>query len=143
MVKPDGVQRRLVGEVISRFEAKGFKLVALKQLHASEQLLRHHYAEHEGKPFFPKLLAYIGSGPVVATVWEGTNVVDVARKLVGATRPSESATGTIRGDFALEVGRNIIHGSDSVEAAQREIGLWFTPEEVLEWKDHSDDWIYE
>ncbi|OMJ84631.1 hypothetical protein SteCoe_14224 [Stentor coeruleus] len=143
MVKPDGVQRRLVGEVIKRFETKGFKLVALKQLHASDQLLRNHYAEHDGKPFFPKLLAYIGSGPVVAMVWEGANVVDVSRKLVGATRPSESAPGTIRGDFAIEVGRNIIHGSDSVESAQREIALWFRPEEVVEWNDHSNEWIYE
>jgi nucleoside-diphosphate kinase len=143
MVKPDGVQRRLVGEVIKRFETKGFKLVALKQLHASEQLLRNHYAEHDGKPFFPKLLSYIGSGPVVAMVWEGANVVDVSRKLVGATRPSESAPGTIRGDFAIEVGRNIIHGSDSVESAQREIALWFRPEEVVEWNDHSNEWIYE
>lgn len=143
MVKPDGVQRRLVGEVIRRFETKGYKLVALKQLHASEELLRNHYAEHDGKPFFPKLLSYIGSGPVVAMVWEGANVVDVSRKLVGATRPSESAPGTIRGDFAVEVGRNIIHGSDSVESAQREIGLWFRPEELVDWNDHSNDWIYE
>ena len=143
MVKPDGVQRRLVGEVIRRFEVKGYKLVALKQLHASEQLLRNHYAEHDGRPFFPKLLAYVGSGPVVAMVWEGANVVAVARKLIGATKPSESEPGTIRGDFAIEVGRNIIHGSDGVEAAQREISLWFTPEEVLDWNDHGNDWIYE
>jgi nucleoside-diphosphate kinase len=143
MVKPDGVQRKLVGEVIRRFEAKGFKLVALKQVHASEHLLRQHYAEHDGKPFFPKLLAYIGSGPVVPMVWEGTNVVEVSRKLVGATRPSESAPGTIRGDLAIEVGRNIIHGSDGVEAAQREISLWFTPEEVIDWNDHSSEWINE
>lgn len=143
MVKPDGVQRRLVGEVIRRFETKGFKLVALKQLHASEQLLRNHYAEHDGKGFFPKLLAYVGSGPVVAMVWEGSNVIDIGRKLVGATKPSESAPGTIRGDYAIDVGRNIIHGSDSVDSANREIGLWFTPEEVLEWNDHSTEWIYE
>jgi nucleoside-diphosphate kinase len=143
MVKPDGVQRRLVGEVIRRFEVKGFKLVALKQLHASEQLLRSHYAEHDGKPFFPKLLNYVGSGPVVAMVWEGSNVVEVGRKLVGATKPSESAPGTIRGDFAIDVGRNIIHGSDSAESAAREIALWFTAEEVLDWNDHSTEWIYE
>lgn len=143
MVKPDGVQRRLVGEVIRRFETKGFKLVALKQLHASEQLLRNHYAEHDGKPFFPKLLGYVGSGPVVAMVWEGANVIDIGRKLVGATKPSESAPGTIRGDYAIDVGRNIIHGSDSVDSATREIGLWFTPEEVLDWNDHSTEWIYE
>lgn len=143
MVKPDGVQRRLVGEIIRRFEVKGFKLVALKQLHASEELLKNHYAEHDGRPFFPKLLAYVGSGPVVAMVWEGANVIDMARKLVGATRPSESAPGSIRGDFAVEVGRNIIHGSDGIEAAQREIALWFTPGEVLEWHDHSSDWLYE
>ena len=143
MVKPDGVQRRLVGEIIRRFEVKGFKLVALKQLHASENLLRNHYAEHDGRPFFAKLVDYVGSGPVVAMVWEGANVIDVSRKLIGATRPSESAPGTIRGDFAVEVGRNIIHGSDGVEAAQREIALWFTPEETIEWNDHSNDWIYE
>lgn len=143
MVKPDGVQRRLVGEIIRRFEVRGFKLVALKQLLASDQLLRNHYAEHDGRPFFPKLLTYVGSGPVVAMVWEGANVVEVARKMIGATKPSDSAPGTIRGDLAVEVGRNIIHGSDGCEAAQREIALWFTPEEITQWNDHSNDWIYE
>ena len=142
MVKPDGVQRRLVGEVIKRFEAKGFKLTALKLLNAPESLLRNHYAEHDGKPFFPKLLAYVGSGPVAAMVWEGTGVIAAARKLVGATKPLESEPGTIRGDFAIDVGRNIIHGSDGPEAAEREIALWFN-EGVVEWNDHSTEWLYE
>lgn len=143
MVKPDGVQRKLVGEVIGRFERRGFKLVGLKQLRAPDELLRQHYAEHEGRPFFAGLLEYIKSGPVVAMVWEGRRAIEIGRSIVGPTRPHEAPPGTIRGDFALDVGRNIIHGSDGLESANREIGLWFRPDELVEWDDHSSAWVYE
>ena len=143
MIKPDGVQRKLVGEVIRRFENRGLKLCGLKMQLASPELLHQHYAEHEGRPFFQKLLDYVGSGPVAAMVWEGGNAIEIGRKLVGATKPLESAPGTIRGDFCLDVGKNLIHGSDSAESAAREIGLWFTAEEIVAWEDHTTSWIYE
>ena len=128
MIKPDGVQRGLVGEIISRFEKRGFTLRALKLTQPTEELLRKHYADLTDKGFFPKLLAYMLSGPVVCMVWEGTQAVKTGRKMLGETRPLESNPGTIRGDFCIDVGRNICHGSDSVESAQKEIALWFTPE---------------
>ena len=143
MVKPDGVQRNLVGEVISRFERRGLKMCGLKMLHASQALLSSHYAEHEGRPFFGSLLKYVGSGPVVAMCWEGGNSIEVGRKLLGTTKPVESAPGTIRGDYCLDVGRNLIHGSDSPASAARELGLWFAPEETPMWDQHSSNWIYE
>jgi nucleoside-diphosphate kinase len=143
MIKPDGVQRRLVGEIISRFERRGYKLVALREELATESTLRAHYAEHEGKGFFPKLLSYVSSGPVVAMVWEGTDVVAQSRKLIGSTRPLEAAPGTIRGDLSIDVGRNIVHGSDSVESAQREINIWFPLQQICSWQDVSFNWIYE
>uniref|UniRef100_K3X7K4 Nucleoside diphosphate kinase n=1 Tax=Globisporangium ultimum (strain ATCC 200006 / CBS 805.95 / DAOM BR144) TaxID=431595 RepID=K3X7K4_GLOUD len=142
MVKPDGVQRHLVGEIIKRFETKGYKLVALKLARPSREHLEQHYADLAGKPFFPGLINYMSSGPVTAMVWEGTNVVLEGRKMLGATKPSESALGTIRGDFCVEVGRNVCHGSDSVESAKKEIALWF-PEGVIEWNSSDDDWVYE
>lgn len=142
MVKPDGVQRHLVGEIIKRFETKGYKLAALKLVHPGREHLEKHYADLAGKPFFPGLINYMSSGPVVAMVWEGTNVVLEGRKMLGATKPSESALGTIRGDFCVEVGRNVCHGSDSVESANKEIALWF-PEGVIEWNTSDDDWVYE
>ncbi|DAZ95956.1 TPA: hypothetical protein N0F65_009257 [Lagenidium giganteum] len=140
MVKPDGVQRRLVGEIIKRFEAKGFKLVALKLVAPGKDHLEKHYADLAGRPFFPSLIEYMSSGPVVAMVWEGTNVVLEGRKMLGATKPSESALGTIRGDFCIEVGRNVCHGSDSVESANKEIALWF-PEGVNEWFGNDETWV--
>ena len=143
MIKPDGVQRSLVGEIIARFEKKGFKLVALKFVQATEELLRLHYAELSDLPFFPKLLAYVLSGPVVAMVWEGLGAVSGGRKLVGETKPSESLPGTIRGDFALDIGRNVIHASDSVTSAGREIGLWFTATELVPWSSAQVAWLYE
>jgi len=143
MIKPDGVQRSLVGEIISRFEHRGYKLVGMKFLQPTEALLRQHYADLAHLPFFPKLLAYISSGPVVAMVWEGTAAVSNGRKMVGATRPGESLPGTIRGDYALDVGRNVIHASDGVEAALREIALWFTPEEQVSWNLAQHAWIFE
>ncbi|CAF4069696.1 unnamed protein product, partial [Rotaria magnacalcarata] len=143
MIKPDGVQRGVVGDIIRRFEQRGYKLVALKMLQAPKTLLESHYEEHKGKKFYEPLLEYIGSGPVVATVWEGTNVITVGRKMLGATDPAKSEPGTIRGDFGIVTGRNIVHGSDSESAAKREIGLWFRPEEVSDWKHTAEQWIYE
>ena len=125
MVKPDGVRRGLVGEIISRFENKGYKLVELKMLTPSKELAEAHYAVHRGKPFFDGVVAFITSGPVVATVWEGDNVIEVSRKLIGATKPTESNPGTIRGDYANTTEQNLIHGSDASETAATEIKLWF------------------
>ncbi|TFK04638.1 keratin, type II cytoskeletal 80 [Platysternon megacephalum] len=129
-IKPDGVQRGLVGEIIKRFEQKGFKLVAMKFMHASEDLLKEHYIDLKDRPFYAGLIKYMHSGPVVAMVWEGLNVVKTGRVMLGETNPADSKPGTIRGDFCVQVGRNIIHGSDSVESAETEINLWFTPEEL-------------
>merc|ERR1712058_148035 len=124
-IKPDGVQRGLVGEIIKRFEAKGFKLVAIRMMEPGEAHLREHYADLSARPFFPGLVSYMASGPVVAMVWEGENVVKTGRVMLGETNPRDSKPGTIRGDLCITVGRNIIHGSDSVESANHEIGLWF------------------
>ncbi|KRZ02478.1 Nucleoside diphosphate kinase [Trichinella zimbabwensis] len=143
VVKPDGVQRGLIHQVLRRFEQRGFKLVSLKMLMANDDLLNKHYAEHVGKGFFPSLKAYMSSGPVVAMVWEGRDVVKAARNILGATRPLESAPGTLRGDFCIDVGRNLVHGSDSVESAKREIALWFKPEELCKWEQSTHSWIYE
>nr|XP_032801167.1 nucleoside diphosphate kinase-like isoform X1 [Petromyzon marinus]XP_032801169.1 nucleoside diphosphate kinase-like isoform X2 [Petromyzon marinus]XP_032801170.1 nucleoside diphosphate kinase-like isoform X3 [Petromyzon marinus] len=142
-VKPDGVQRGLVGEIVGRFEKKGFHLVALKMIHASRELLQQHYIDLKDRPFYPGLVEYMHSGPVVAMVWQGANAVKTARKMLGETKPDDSNPGTIRGDFAVQVGRNIIHGSDSVASAEKEISLWFTAEEVTSWKSCSHDWVYE
>ncbi|XP_062264832.1 nucleoside diphosphate kinase 3 isoform X2 [Platichthys flesus] len=141
-VKPDGVQRKLVGEIVRRFEKKGFKLVGLKLMQASEELLREHYSELRSKPFFRALIAYMGSGPVVAMLWQGLDVAKTARKMLGETNPEDSLPGTIRGDYCVEVGRNVIHGSDSVESAQREIALWFRQNELHCWEDNCNHWIY-
>ncbi|KAI1884784.1 hypothetical protein AGOR_G00230070 [Albula goreensis] len=141
-VKPDGVHRRLVGEIIRRFERKGFQLVGLKLMQAKEGLLREHYWDLRDKPFFNGLIRYMGSGPVVAMVWQGMDVVKTARKMLGETNPADSLPGTIRGDYCVEVGRNVIHGSDSVESAQREISLWFRQNELTCWEDSSEHWIY-
>jgi nucleoside-diphosphate kinase len=142
-VKPDGVQRGIFPEVLRRFSQKGFKLVAIKLTFAKEDLLKEHYADLVSKPFFPSLLSYMMSGPVLATVWEGKDVVKQGRVLLGATNPLASAPGTIRGDFALDMGRNIIHGSDSVESANKEIDLWFKKEELVDYKSAISAWIYE
>ncbi|EFA78176.1 nucleoside diphosphate kinase [Heterostelium album PN500] len=130
-IKPDGVARNLVGEIIARFERKGFVLVGLKQIVPTADLAKSHYAEHAERPFFGGLVSFITSGPVVAMVWEGKGVIAAARALIGATNPLASAPGTIRGDLAIDVGRNIIHGSDSVDSAKREIALWFAETELL------------
>lgn len=142
-VKPDGVQRGLVGEIIKRFEQKGFRLVSMKLMQASEDLLKEHYIDLKDRPFFSGLVKYMHSGPVVAMVWEGLNVVKTGRVMLGETNPADSKPGTIRGDFCIQVGRNIIHGSDSVESAEKEISLWFQPEELVDYKSCAQDWIYE
>ena len=142
-VKPDGVQRGLVGTILKKFEEKGYKLVGLKLMQVSQELAQTHYGEHKGKPFFDGLVNFITSGPVVAFVLEGNDVVVTARKMIGATKPSDSAIGTIRGDYGIDIGRNIIHGSDSPESAVREIALWFKPEELTDWTPTITTWIYE
>ncbi|KAF7221219.1 nucleoside diphosphate kinase 3 isoform X4 [Nothobranchius furzeri] len=141
-VKPDGVQRKLVGEIVRRFEKRGFKLVGLKLVKASEDVLREHYWDLRNKPFFSRLISYMSSGPVVAMVWQGLDVVKTARKMLGETNPADSLPGTIRGDFCVEVGKNVIHGSDSMESAMKEISLWFGQNELHRWESCSTSWIY-
>lgn len=141
MVKPDGVQRNLIGEIVSRFEKKGFQLVAAKLMHISQELAEQHYAEHKERPFFGELVDFITSGPVFAMVWQGENVIATARKMMGATNPQDADVGTIRGDYGIQVGMNIIHGSDSPESAEREINLFFKPEEILEYEKTINKWI--
>jgi len=143
MVKPDGVERGVIGEVISRLERKGLKIVGMKMLKIDESLAKDHYAEHKGKPFFDSLVAYITSGPVVTMVVEGKEAIRVVRTLVGATNPRDASPGTIRGDFGMDLGRNIIHASDSEESAKREISLFFKPEEIFTYERVIDRWIYE
>jgi len=143
MAKPDAVHRGLVGDIIKRFEQKGFKLVAMKFMWASEDLLKKHYADLKDKPFFPPLIKYMSSGPVVPMVWEGKNVVKTGRVMLGETDPFKSSPGTIRGDYAIEVGRNICHGSDAVESATKEINLWFNEKELVQWKPAEEGWVYE
>ncbi|KAK3648151.1 nucleoside diphosphate kinase Ndk1 [Elasticomyces elasticus] len=142
-IKPDGVQRGLVGEIISRFEKRGYKLAAIKLVTPSKEHLEKHYADLSDKPFFKGLITYMGSGPVCAMVWEGREAVKVGRQLLGATNPQQSSPGTIRGDFAIDVGRNVCHGSDAVESAKKEIDLWFKKEEINTWKQAGHDWVYE
>lgn len=142
-IKPDGVQRKLVGEIVRRFEAKGFTLVGLKLMQVSRELAEQHYDVHREKPFFAGLVDFITSGPVVAMVWEGDGVVAAARNVIGATNPLTSAPGTIRGDYGVSIGRNLIHGSDAVDTAQREIKLWFKDEELVSWQPTVTSWLYE
>lgn len=144
MVKPDGVQRGLIGEVISRLERRGLRLVAAKFINVSRELAEAHYAAHKGKSFYDGLIAYITSGPVMAMVWEGPNAIAAVRQTMGATKPTDAAPGTIRHDFALEVGRNLTHASDTEPgSAEREINLWFKPEELVSWQRDLDRWIFE
>lgn len=141
MVKPDGVQRNLIGEIVNRFEKKGYQLVGAKLMQIPTELAEQHYGEHKERPFFGELVDFITSGPVFAMVWEGENVISTARLMMGATNPKESAPGTIRGDFAVTVGKNIIHGSDSPESAEREIGLFFKQEELVTYAKDANNWI--
>ncbi len=143
LVKPDGVQRGLIGEIISRLERRGLKLVAAKFMQVSQELAETHYAIHKGKPFYEGLIRYITSAPVMAMVWEGPNAVAAVRQTMGATRPTEAAPGSVRHDFGLEVGRNLTHASDSVENGQKETALWFSPEELVTWGRAVDEWVFE
>ena len=142
IVKPDAVQRGLIGQIITRFERRGLKIVAIKMIQVDEKLARQHYAVHEGKPFFDGLIQYITSAPVVAMVLEGTGAIALVRNTVGATRPVEAAPGTIRGDFGIEVGRNLVHASDGPDTAASEIQLWFG-DSLTSWRRDTDPWIFE
>ncbi len=142
ILKPDAVQRGLVGEIIGRFERRGLKIVALKFLQVSEELARQHYAVHAERPFFASLIQYITSAPVVAMVVEGTNAIAAVRNTVGATKPADAAPGTIRADFGLEIGRNLVHASDGPDTATSEIALWFG-EDLVSWTRANDSWIFE
>ncbi len=143
MIKPDGVQRNLVGEVIKRLENKGFTLVGLKLISVSRELAEKHYDVHKERPFFGSLVDFIISSPVVAMVWEGEGVVASARKIIGATNPLTAEPGTIRGDYGVSIGRNLIHGSDAIETAQTEISLWFKEDELCSWQNTMKSWLYE
>ncbi len=141
MVKPDGVQRGLIGDIVARFESKGFKLVGAKLVQVPSALAQQHYAEHKERPFFGELVNFITSSPVFAMVWEGPNVIAVARSMMGKTNPVDAMPGTIRGDYAVSVGMNIIHGSDSPESAVREIALWFNSDEIANYDQTVSKWI--
>jgi len=143
LVKPDGVQRGLVGEIIRRLERRGLRLTAARFMMVSRELAERHYAVHKGKPFYNGLIAYITSAPVMAMVWEGPNAIAAVRQTMGATRPSEAAPGSVRHDFGLEVGRNLTHASDSAQTAEEEVALWFSPEEIVGWSRDLDRWIFE
>lgn len=143
LVKPDGVQRGLIGEVISRMERRGLRLAAAKFMAVSLELAETHYSIHKGKPFYEGLIRYITSSPVMAMVWEGPNAVAAVRQTMGATRPIEAAPGSLRHDYALEVGRNLTHASDSVENGDDEVALWFKPGEIVSWERANDRWIFE
>lgn len=142
MVKPDGVQRNLVGEIVARFEKKGFQLVGGKLMSISKDLAQEHYGEHKERPFFGELVDFITSGPVFAMVWEGENVISTARQMMGSTNPKDAVQGTIRGDFGITVGKNVIHGSDSSTSATREIGIFFNENEIVEYGKLVNQWIY-
>ncbi|MBT5774558.1 MAG: nucleoside-diphosphate kinase [Dehalococcoidia bacterium] len=143
LVKPDAMQRGLAFDVLGRLEGRGLRIAGLRLLQVDEAMAKRHYGEHEGKPFFEGLVSYITSGPIIAAVFEGTNAVTAARSTIGSTNPTESAPGTIRGDLGLEIGRNLVHGSDSVESANREIGIFFDGQPVLDWQRSTDGWVFE
>lgn len=143
LVKPDGVQRGLVGEVMARLERRGLRLMGAKFMQVSKELAEKHYAIHKGKPFYEGLIAYITSAPVMATVWEGPNAVAAVRQTMGDTRPTEAAPGSVRHDFGLEIGRNLTHASDSVENGVKESELWFKPTELVSWEREIDRWVFE
>ena len=143
LVKPDGVQRGLVGQIIARLEQRGLKLAALKLMQVDDDLARRHYAEHVDRPFFGGLVQFITSSPIVAMVWEADNAVSIVRRTLGETNPANSPAGTIRGDFGIDIGRNLTHGSDSPESAEREVNLFFKPEEIISYQRAVDTWIVE
>jgi nucleoside-diphosphate kinase len=143
LVKPDGVQRGLVGEIIRRLERRGLRPTAARFMMVSRELAERHYAVHKGKPFYDGLISYITSAPVMAMVWEGPNAIAAVRQTMGATRPIEAAPGSVRHDFGLEVGRNLTHASDSAQTAEEEVALWFSPQEIVGWSRDLDRWIFE
>lgn len=143
LVKPDGVQRGLIGEVIGRLERRGLRLIAAKFLQVSQELAETHYAIHKGKPFYNSLIDYITSAPVMAMVWEGPNAVAAIRQTMGATRPTDAAPGSVRHDFSLEIGRNLTHASDTPENSEKEVELWFKSSELIKWERDTDRWIFE
>jgi nucleoside-diphosphate kinase len=143
MIKPDGVQRGFIGEIITRFEKKGLKLVAMKLVSVSRELAEEHYGVHKGKPFFKPTVKYITSSPVVAMILEGKNAINLVRNMMGKTDPQDAAMGTIRGDYGQFIGRNIVHGSDSPDTAEFEINLWFKPEEIANYTRIDEEWLSE
>lgn len=143
LVKPDGVQRGLVGAILSRFEQRGLKLIGMKFIQMSQELAAEHYAVHKERPFYESLVSYITSGPVVAMVWEGKDAIAAARMTMGGTKPTEATPGTIRGDFGMEIGRNLVHGSDGPETAEKEVNLFFAANELVHWDRNTDRWIRE
>ncbi len=143
LIKPDAMQRGLAGEIITRFERRGLRMVAMRLLKVDKAMAKKHYGEHVGKPFFDGLVDYITSSPIIAAVFEGTNAVAASRQLMGSTRPTEAAPGTIRADFGLEVGRNLVHGSDSVASAKREIEIFFAGQRISSWSRNVDPWVFE
>jgi nucleoside-diphosphate kinase len=143
LVKPDAVQRGLIGEIILRLERRGLRLVGAKFIAVSQELARTHYAIHQGKPFYDSLIKYITSAPVMAMVWEGPDAINAIRQTMGATRPTEASPGSIRHDFALEIGRNLTHASDTVENGEKEVALWFTSQELVAWERTIDQWVFE
>jgi len=143
MVKPDGVQRQLVGEIVKRFESKGLRLAGMKLMQITREMAEEHYSEHKDRAFFPELVGFITSSPVVAMVLEGDNAVSICRTLMGATKAEEAAPGTIRGDFAQYTGKNLVHGSDGLDSAEREIGIFFNKEEILNWELDGRRWVLE
>ena len=142
-LKPDAVQRGLIGSIFTRFERRGLKLAGMKLMRVSEVLARRHYTEHEGKPFYEGLVQFVTSSPIVAMVWEGKDAVQVARDTIGATDPAKAVPGTIRADFGMDLGRNLVHGSDSLQSADREVGLFFSPNELVEYSRDNERWITE
>ena len=143
LVKPDGVQRGLVGEIFGRVERRGLRLTALKLMHVQRSLAEQHYAIHKGKPFYNGLIDYIVSAPVVAMAWRGNKAVEAVRQVLGATNPTQAAPGTVRADFAIDIGRNLTHGSDSAENGAAEVALWFTKSELQEWQPVNAAWVFE
>ena len=142
-IKPDGVQRGLIGKIIARLEEKGFKLIGMKLMKVTNELAEKHYGEHKDKPFFKGLVSFITSGPIVAMVWEGKNIISALRKMMGKTNPLDAELGTVRGDFAIDIGKNVVHGSDSEESSKREIALFFREDELIKWQPEIQKWIYE
>ena len=143
LIKPDGVQRGLVGVIIGRIERRGLRLIGIKMLQVSRSLAEKHYAVHKGKPFYDGLIDYIIASPVVAMTWQGSKAVEVVRQVLGSTNPTQASPGTIRADFAVDTGRNLTHGSDSAQTGELEVNLWFNLEELLDWEQDNESWIFE